>query len=81
MLRPVKASAAIYGCLGPRLGADEVAFFRDVRPWGFILFARNIEGPDQVRALVEALRATVGREDAPVLIDQEGGRVELFGPP
>lgn len=77
----MKASAAIYGCLGPRLGADEAAFFRDVRPWGFILFARNIEGPDQVRALVDALRQTVGREDAPVLIDQEGGRVQRFGPP
>jgi len=77
----VRASAAIYGCLGPRLGAEEIAFFRDVRPWGFILFARNIEGPDQVRGLVSALRETVGREDAPILIDQEGGRVQRFGPP
>jgi beta-N-acetylhexosaminidase len=77
----MRTSAAIYGCLGPRLGAEEIAFFRDVRPWGFILFARNIEGPDQVRSLVNALRETVGREDAPVLIDQEGGRVQRFGPP
>jgi beta-N-acetylhexosaminidase len=77
----VRASAAIYGCLGPRLGAEEIAFFRDVQPWGFILFARNIEGPDQVRALIAALRETVGRKDAPVLIDQEGGRVQRFGPP
>lgn len=77
----MRASAAIYGCLGPRLGAEEIAFFRDVRPWGFILFARNIEGPDQVRGLVSALRETVGREDAPILIDQEGGRVQRFGPP
>ncbi len=77
----MRTSAAIYGCLGPRLGAKEIAFFRDVRPWGFILFARNIEGPDQVRGLVAALRETVGRGDAPVLIDQEGGRVQRFGPP
>ncbi|MCA3733747.1 MAG: beta-hexosaminidase, partial [Phenylobacterium sp.] len=77
----MNVSAAIYGCAGPRLGAEEAAFFRDVRPWGFILFARNIESPDQVRALVSALRGTVGREDAPVLIDQEGGRVQRFGPP
>lgn len=77
----MNASAAIYGCAGPRLGAEEAAFFRDVRPWGFILFARNIEAPDQVRALVSDLRATVGRKDAPVLIDQEGGRVQRFGPP
>lgn len=69
----MRTSAAIYGCLGPRLGAEEIAFFRDVRPWGFILFARNIEGPDQVRGLVTALRETVGRANAPVLIDQEGG--------
>ena len=81
MLRPVRTSAAIYGCQGPRLGAEEIAFFRDVRPWGFILFARNIEGPDQVRGLIAALRETVGRADAPVLIDQEGGRVQRFGPP
>ncbi len=77
----MNVSAAIYGCAGPRLGAEEAAFFRDVRPWGFILFARNIESPDQVRALVSALRGTVGREDAPILIDQEGGRVQRFGPP
>ena len=55
--------------------------FRDVRPWGFILFKRNVETPGQVRALVEALRETVGRLDAPVLIDQEGGRVQRLGPP
>ncbi|MBV9995307.1 MAG: beta-N-acetylhexosaminidase [Caulobacteraceae bacterium] len=72
--------AAIFGCAGPRLGADEAAFFRDARPWGFILFKRNVETPDQVRALVEALRETVGAP-APVLIDQEGGRVQRLGPP
>jgi beta-N-acetylhexosaminidase len=52
-----------------------------VKPWGFILFGRNLETPDQVRALVNALRETVGRGDAPVLIDQEGGRVQRLGPP
>ncbi|HVL74316.1 MAG TPA: beta-N-acetylhexosaminidase [Beijerinckiaceae bacterium] len=72
--------AFIAGCAGPVLGADEQAFFRDAQPWGFILFKRNIEAPDQVRRLTAALRETVGR-DAPVLIDQEGGRVQRMGPP
>src|SRR6202012_1202722 len=63
------------------LSAEEKAFFRRVRPWGFILFKRNVETPGQVRALVDALRDTVGRADAPVLIDQEGGRVQRPGPP
>ena len=74
-------SAAILGCSGLTLSREEEAFFRDVRPWGFILFARNVETPDQVRRLVDQLRATVGRPDAPVLIDQEGGRVQRLGPP
>ena len=74
-------AAAIFGCSGPILTAEERTFFRRVRPWGFILFGRNVQSPDQVRALVEALRDTVGRADAPVLIDQEGGRVQRLGPP
>lgn len=74
-------SAAILGCAGLTLSAEEDAFFRDVAPWGFILFKRNVESPDQVRKLVDQLRATVGRPDAPVLIDQEGGRVQRLGPP
>jgi beta-N-acetylhexosaminidase len=73
--------ACIFGCAGPVLTADEEAFFRDVQPWGFILFKRNVETPAQVRALVDALRQIVGRPDAPVLIDQEGGRVQRLGPP
>ena len=73
--------AAILGCSGPKLTAEERTFFRRVKPWGFILFGRNVESPDQVRALVGALRDTVGRADAPVLIDQEGGRVQRLGPP
>jgi beta-N-acetylhexosaminidase len=74
-------TACILGCLGPRLTGQERAFFRDVQPWGFILFKRNVETPDQVRALVDDLRACVDRPDAPVLIDQEGGRVQRLGPP
>ncbi|MDH2326107.1 beta-N-acetylhexosaminidase [Cereibacter sp. SYSU M97828] len=72
--------AAIFGCDGLTLGADELAFFRAADPFGFILFGRNIDAPDQVRALCDALRDAVGR-DAPILIDQEGGRVQrLRGP-
>jgi beta-N-acetylhexosaminidase len=74
-------SAAILGCAGTTLTAEEVAFFRDVKPWGFILFKRNIADPNQVRALTAALRETVGRPDAPILIDQEGGRVARLQPP
>lgn len=77
----MSVAAAILGCAGPSLTAEEAAFFRRVKPWGFILFKRNVETPDQVRALVDALRATVGRDDAPLLIDQEGGRVQRLGPP
>ncbi len=73
--------AVILGCLGTVLTAEEAAFFRDVRPWGFVLFKRNVESPDQVRALTAALRATVDDETAPILIDQEGGRVQRLGPP
>jgi beta-N-acetylhexosaminidase len=77
----VTVTAAILGCSGPQLTAEERTFFRRVKPWGFILFKRNVESPDQVRTLVDALRDTVGRPDAPVLIDQEGGRVQRMGPP
>jgi beta-N-acetylhexosaminidase len=77
----VSVRACILGCQGPVLSREETAFFRDVKPWGFILFARNVERPDQVRKLVDALRDTVGRADAPVLIDQEGGRVQRLKPP
>ncbi|MDG2529749.1 beta-N-acetylhexosaminidase [Caulobacter endophyticus] len=75
------SSAAILGCAGTVLSAEEASFFRDVRPWGFILFKRNIDTPDQVRKLTAALRETVGRPDAPILIDQEGGRVARLGAP
>ena len=74
-------SAAIYGCAGLRLTAEEKAFFSDARPWGFIVFRRNVESPDQMRALTDEMRDCVGDPDAPVLIDQEGGRVQRMGPP
>ena len=77
----MRRSRAIYGCGGPVLSPDEQAFFRDCRPWGFILFARNIENPGQVKSLVRALRETVEDNTAPVLIDQEGGRVARLKPP
>ncbi len=72
--------AVIFGCGGPVLSAEEARFHAASQPWGFILFARNIEDPDQVRRLTADLRKSVGR-DAPVLIDQEGGRVaRMRGP-
>lgn len=72
--------ALILGCAGPQLSRSERAFFADAQPWGFILFGRNIQAPDQLRALVADLRAAVGRA-APVLVDQEGGRVQRLAPP
>ncbi|MFN3723074.1 MAG: glycoside hydrolase family 3 N-terminal domain-containing protein [Paracoccaceae bacterium] len=72
--------AAIFGCAGLELSAGEVAFFREADPFGFILFGRNVDSPAQVRALTHALRDAVGR-DAPVLIDQEGGRVQRLRAP
>lgn len=73
--------AVIFGCAGPDLTADERAFFRDADPLGFILFARNINTPERTRRLVEELRSSVARPDAPVLIDQEGSRVARLRPP
>lgn len=77
---PVNFGATILDCTGPRLTDEEKAFFREADPFGFILFARHIESPDQVRALTSELREAVGRE-APVLIDQEGGRVQRMRAP
>lgn len=73
-------SSAIYGCLGVTLTDAERRFFADSDPWGFIIFARNIDTPDQVRALTSELREAVGW-NAPILIDQEGGRVARLRPP
>ncbi len=74
-------SAFISGCEGLRLSERERTFFAAARPWGFILFARNIDHPEQVRVLVDEMRHCVGRANAPVLIDQEGGRVRRLRPP
>ena len=73
--------AFITGVSGLELSATEREFIRAERPWGFILFKRNVETPDQVSALVDEFRSLVGEADAPVLIDQEGGRVARLGPP
>lgn len=72
--------AFILGCAGPRLAPEEAAFFAQARPFGFILFARNVESPDQLRRLTGDLRDSLGWE-APVLIDQEGGRVQRMTRP
>ncbi len=79
MARDVKAF--ICGCKGLELDADERAFLALHNPWGLILFKRNIGDRAQVAALVATFREIVGRQDAPVLIDQEGGRVQRMGPP
>lgn len=72
---------AIFGLSGHSVTADEMAFFRESRPAGYILFGRNIESRDQLRALTDSLRSLDGREDLPILIDQEGGRVaRMKGP-
>jgi beta-N-acetylhexosaminidase len=73
-------SAAILGLAGPDLTADEAAFLREADPFGFILFARNVDTPARLARLTAGLRAAVGR-DAPVLIDQEGGRVARMRAP
>ena len=77
----MSSRAFITGVSGLALSAPEREFIRGTRPWGFILFKRNVETPDQVTALVEELRSCLSDADAPVLIDQEGGRVARLGPP
>ncbi|MDQ0457201.1 beta-N-acetylhexosaminidase [Rhizobium paknamense] len=71
----------ILGCSGPVLTQDEIAFFRDHQPWGFIVFGRNCVDGAQIADLVAGLRDTVGGRNAPVLIDQEGGRVQRIREP
>jgi beta-N-acetylhexosaminidase len=73
--------AFITGVSGLELSAGEREFMRSERPWGFILFKRNIEAPAQVSSLVRELRESINDPEAPVLIDQEGGRVQRLGPP
>ncbi len=71
----------IFGLSGPVLTPDETALFRDADPLGYILFGRNCIDRDQMRALTDALRSLSGRDDLPILIDQEGGRVSRMRPP
>ena len=71
----------ITGLAGSQIGPQERVFLREFEPWGMILFKRNIENPDQVADLVRDFREVAGRADAPVLVDQEGGRVQRLGPP
>ena len=73
--------AFITGVAGTNLSAEERSFIATERPWGFILFKRNVADPAQVTALTDQLRAAVGEPNAPVLIDQEGGRVQRLSPP
>lgn len=74
-------AAVVYGCAGTELSTEERDLFKAADPLGFILFARNIDTPDQVRDLTADLRASVGRPDAIIMIDQEGGRVQRLRPP
>jgi beta-N-acetylhexosaminidase len=73
--------AAIYGLAGPKLTDSERDFFRDSDPCGFILFRRNCVDASQLRALTDSLRQLSGRDDLPILIDQEGGRVARMQAP
>lgn len=73
--------AFISGCAGPVLSTAERGFFARTSPWGLILFKRNCDTPEQLKALTADFRAAVGRRNAPVFIDQEGGRVQRLGPP
>ena len=76
-----RIGAFITGCAGPALSARETEFLQHANPWGLILFKRNCETPEQLKVLTSAFRACVGRRDAPVFVDQEGGRVQRLGPP
>ncbi len=74
------ARAMICGISGPAIAPGEAAFLRDADPWGVILFRRNVDNPEQLRGLTAHIRDILSR-DAPVLVDQEGGRVQRLGPP
>jgi beta-N-acetylhexosaminidase len=77
----MNARAFICGVSGLELTGTERGFLREADPWGLILFRRNVDSPEQVRRLIASFRELVGRDDAPVLIDQEGGRVQRLAPP
>tara|TARA_A100001037_G_C15037781_1_gene584051 strand:+ start:165 stop:1193 length:1029 start_codon:yes stop_codon:yes gene_type:complete len=78
---PTSPAAVVFGCAGLKLNADEKSLFSDCNPAGFILFARNIANPDQVRHLIDDLRQSVGHNNPLVLVDQEGGRVQRLTEP
>jgi beta-N-acetylhexosaminidase len=80
-VRAKRPRAVVLGCAGERLTPEERHFFAEADPFGFVLFRRNCASREQVSALVAEFRACVGREDAPVLVDQEGGRVQRLRPP
>lgn len=73
--------AFVTGCAGLSLTPDEIVFLQTHNPWGLIVFKRNCQSPDQLRMLTAGFRDAVGRKDAPVFVDQEGGRVQRLGPP
>lgn len=77
----VTSRALIIGLAGSQLTPDERRFLREVRPWGVILFARNLETVEQIQALVSDVQEQLGDAHAPILIDQEGGRVARLRPP
>lgn len=71
----------LFGCSGLEVTPAERSFFAEHQPAGFILFKRNVETPEQVRALTDSLKEAVGRDDVLMAVDQEGGRVQRLGPP
>ena len=77
----MQARAFITGLAGTAITSEERAFLKEAQPWGLILFKRNIVSASQVSALIINFIEIVGRSDAPVLIDQDGGRVQRMGPP
>src|SRR5689334_9000028 len=77
----MQVRAFITGLAGTAITPEERAFLKDARPWGLILFKRNLDNAAQISALITSFRDAVGHADAPVLIDQEGGRVQRLGPP
>lgn len=81
MSNPDRPRPIIFGCASTKLSAGERSFFADINPLGFILFQRNCQSRDQIKQLTAEMRETVGRPDAPILIDQEGGRVSRLKPP
>ena len=77
----MQIGAFIAGCGGLSLSDEERRFFTATKPWGLIVFRRNCESPEQIKALATEFRTIVGRRNAAVFVDQEGGRVQRLGPP